>query len=781
MNLSIRQRFILIVLLASVVLVATFVFTRRHNLATWSAKVNDTGTAAVTYTAEAIDQYFEEVEQVVANVAAVCSNMHRDHGYEKAGDFQRLIDSFHKNNESSGVEELFLGAQADDRIIDSANWTSYAPEETATSRVWYWQAVGMGHTALTFPFVNLRDGKARLAVTTPFYGEGMKLLGVLGATVSTGEIARFLKTYLLYKKGFIILAAPDGTLLAFPDETALMNENLQIPSDQVSPTLAQMGLDMTKKLAGHRDFKYRNEEWRGFYTPTRKGLLVALAYPLSELDTIAGRLVWQQTFLAMLLFATFALFLVPIFLAINRFTTNLSGTSDKIHSRLLTENDIEKASYALGELTRDIQKQLDHTKIIEFKNFLTSLHSTLSILGNQQQELTAYGQEMQSLNALLEDSNRKLERRELLWKKTLEASETITGQHDYEADLARISEVLHETSGAWAIAIVIPAQSSDQMIFYSCNTDGDKIRHQKFYVPRENSIAGRVFERKITEWLPLAAVDPNYFKLFDPIVSEVYFPLLISGKTVGVLIVSFDSLREENPELLETLLPVTSTLSGLISVVAQQREIRSSYHYLTDQLHFVTTPYLHESPRHLRRVSLIGGYLADTLGFSTAERRDLVNFARLHDIGKIKVPEEILSRNGPLSPSEMELVKQHTLWGAELIGNATWLAMARDICAAHHEAWDGSGYPLGLAGNAIPISAQIIHLADVYESLRSEKPYKGAMSHESAVRRILEGDDRTHPEQFGPELLSLFRYNHRIIESIYKNPKQGEDDGQSER
>ena len=118
----------------------------------------------------------------------------------------------------------------------------------------------------------------------------------------------------------------------------------------------------------------------------------------------------------------------------------------------------------------------------------------------------------------------------------------------------------------------------------------------------------------------------------------------------------------------------------------------------------------------------------------------------LHDIGKIGIADKILNKPGKLTPEEFEVIKTHSLLGAEMMqnldnfGEQPLLQTAYEIARWHHERWDGRGYPDGLKGDEIPISAQLVSLADVYDALTSERCYKKAFSHEKAVQMILNGE-----------------------------------------
>jgi putative two-component system response regulator len=138
----------------------------------------------------------------------------------------------------------------------------------------------------------------------------------------------------------------------------------------------------------------------------------------------------------------------------------------------------------------------------------------------------------------------------------------------------------------------------------------------------------------------------------------------------------------------------------------------------------------------------------------------LAKSAPLHDIGKIAIPDHILLKPGKLSADEFSIMRTHAMRGYDILCQADgyigeqgdFLAIAMDIARYHHEKWDGSGYPHGLAGEAIPLTARLMALADVYDALHSTRPYKTAMSHAQAADIIQQGRGR----HFDPELVDIF-------------------------
>jgi len=166
-----------------------------------------------------------------------------------------------------------------------------------------------------------------------------------------------------------------------------------------------------------------------------------------------------------------------------------------------------------------------------------------------------------------------------------------------------------------------------------------------------------------------------------------------------------------------------------------------------------------ETGAHVSRISFYTVELARALGLSD-EFCEIIHYASpMHDVGKIAIPDAILQKPGALEPHEREIMKTHTTLGGRLLRgtDSPYLVMGAEIAEGHHERWDGGGYPLGLAGEAIPLSARIMNICDQYDALRSQRPYKPAFSHDKASEIITVGDGRTMPSHFDPAVLSVFK------------------------
>jgi putative nucleotidyltransferase with HDIG domain len=155
---------------------------------------------------------------------------------------------------------------------------------------------------------------------------------------------------------------------------------------------------------------------------------------------------------------------------------------------------------------------------------------------------------------------------------------------------------------------------------------------------------------------------------------------------------------------------------------------------------------------HCDRVAKYAVRTAEMLGLSAQDRKHIEYGSWLHDCGKIGVPESILNFNGPITDEQMQLVKNHTEWGAEVARLARLPEMVVDIILYHHEKYDGTGYPRGLRGEEIPYHARIVTIADFYDALASDRPYRKAMSREKAFE-ILDSERGIYAD---PTLLDIF-------------------------
>jgi putative two-component system response regulator len=173
---------------------------------------------------------------------------------------------------------------------------------------------------------------------------------------------------------------------------------------------------------------------------------------------------------------------------------------------------------------------------------------------------------------------------------------------------------------------------------------------------------------------------------------------------------------------------------------------------------------------HVQRISYYCRELAGLIGMDQ-EFVDKIFFASpMHDIGKIGIPDHILLKPSGFLQDEWQVMRRHTLMGAKILGSSKspYLKMGAEIGLNHHERWNGGGYPNGILGEDIPLSARIMSICDIYDALRSKRSYKPAFEHKKTVDIITRGDARTQSEHFDPVVFAAFKQNSQVFRDIFE-------------
>ncbi len=225
--------------------------------------------------------------------------------------------------------------------------------------------------------------------------------------------------------------------------------------------------------------------------------------------------------------------------------------------------------------------------------------------------------------------------------------------------------------------------------------------------------------------------------------SVLVAPMIWQGKVAGLLGVASKQAAAFTPRDAQFLMAVATPVTAIVRMATLVEELKSASTHL-GEAHTETVMLLaaaaeaHDQTTglHLQNVRAITETLARELGYSQEDARELGLAAVLHDIGKIRVPDLTLSTVGRLTEEEWEVLKRHSTWGEELLKDRAGFELAATIARSHHEHWDGSGYPNGLAGEAIPEAATIVAVVDAFDAMISDRPYRAARTVTATLQEI---------------------------------------------
>ena len=270
---------------------------------------------------------------------------------------------------------------------------------------------------------------------------------------------------------------------------------------------------------------------------------------------------------------------------------------------------------------------------------------------------------------------------------------------------------------------------------------------------------------------------------------QVLAPLQVAGKTVayfdGIFRVDPEAMRQMNSGLaLSVMLVVVVLLATAMVLYPIMLRLNGDLLRLTDDLAYANMGMLaalgsavarrdRGTNAHNYRVTIYAIHLARALGLSVEQVRGLVKGAFLHDVGKIGIADAILRKPARLTPEETLVMQAHVRYGVEMVGKFEWLKDAVEVVRCHHERFDGLGYPAGLRGEEIPITARIFAVVDVFDALTTRRPYKAPVPFEATMRHLEEG----RGSHFDPDVLNAFE---AIARELYRT-NSGADERQLTR
>ncbi len=234
-----------------------------------------------------------------------------------------------------------------------------------------------------------------------------------------------------------------------------------------------------------------------------------------------------------------------------------------------------------------------------------------------------------------------------------------------------------------------------------------------------------------------------------------------------VMMIALNYNKKIGQNDLNILKALTIKVDLLVNVKQQLLELEESFTYTMNALARAAEGKDDVTGHHIKRVNLYSEFIASKLDMSDDFIHKIAIAAQMHDVGKILIPDAILNKPSLLTDEEYDIIKNHTVFGENVIGESDHLVIASKIARHHHERYDGTGYPDGLKGENIPKEARIVALADVYDALRSVRSYKKGFTHKEACDIIINGDGRVEPAHFDPNVLSIFTKNHQVFEDIF--------------
>jgi PAS domain S-box-containing protein/putative nucleotidyltransferase with HDIG domain len=320
------------------------------------------------------------------------------------------------------------------------------------------------------------------------------------------------------------------------------------------------------------------------------------------------------------------------------------------------------------------------------------------------------------------------------------------GAREDEA-LSEIARLVAGLTGAQYAAIVTPSGNGGeiiQAIHHGASAGEEGTRLADTALPIEEGVSGWALRHNQIAIATNISTDSRYetmraFAREMDYQAAVAVPIVLDDSVLAALTVGYREPRQFSQEEIATLMRIAAQAAIAVSN-ARQRE---SLERLLDETAMALSDVIESRDAytggHCQRLAVYSGTIAETLGLPRREVEIIRFGAALHDVGKIVVPDAILNKPGSLTHEEYEVIKRHSLDGGRICQRIGFLQKAYPIVYHHHERWDGKGYPDGLAGEQIPMAARIVAVADAFDAMTSDRPYRKGMPREEATALLRDG------------------------------------------
>ncbi len=350
------------------------------------------------------------------------------------------------------------------------------------------------------------------------------------------------------------------------------------------------------------------------------------------------------------------------------------------------------------------------------------------------------------------DLQHMLQKMERLMEINIMLNSTLELAQVLDLIIAKAVEMLECEAGS-----ILLCNKEENCLMFSASTSADSKTLAQIHIPLTDSLAGTIFSKNIP--LVVNNVDQD-LRHNSSVAAQIHFqtrsllgvPMRIQERVIGVL----EALNKKQGTFTEEDVKILTAIASQAAVAIENAQLvealQESYESTLEGWAAALDLRDKETEGHSQRVTLLAVQLAQELGMSKEDLTYLRQGALLHDIGKMGVPDHILHKHGPLTEQEQAIMRQHPVNAYKMLYPITHLRPALGIPYCHHEKWDGSGYPSGLKGEEIPLAARIFTVIDVWDALRSNRPYRKAWP----VKKTIAYIQQQAGKSFDPQVVNCF-------------------------
>jgi len=619
------------------------------------------------------------------------------------------------------------------RMIDATDWEP-PPDFNLQSRSWYTGAVTGGQTIYTEALFSSRVDEIVITIASPIYEADGSLMGVIGGDIPVPRLDKLIISQEIGQVGISFLVDGKGNIIAHSDYNYFPNADF-LNIQEMHENFETIQVDHSSGLGR---LKIDGEEGYLSYLPVENtNWYLASFIPLNVFAESASQVSTEFAFAGAATALVFLLFVLYNYLYVDKplltFEENIRqiDLENSLSYRLPVEKHNEFA-----ELGKTINRQLD-----KGENYFEKLEENEKSLKAANLELESILKQLTTAEEALDYSEEKLY--------FLSYHDQLTGLYNrayFEAKLRQLN-----SKPEYPTTIITADIDGIKLINDTIGHDaGDRLLKACANIIQEaqsgSGIPARIGGDEFAVILPLAGKEEG-----ECIARQVRYQVFLYNQEHPRLPLSL-SLGVATAENSSTTLKELFKQSDDLMYMDKLRRSTSARNNVAQSLMAALAERDYFTQGHARRLEKMCLAVGEKVGLASHQLADLVLLAKVHDLGKVGISDQILFKPGPLSKEEWAIMKQHSEKGYRIASSSPDLISVADLILKHHENWDGSGYPLGLKGEDIPIECRILAIADAYDTMIHERPYQKAVSKKKAIAELR----KSAGSQFDPYLADVF-------------------------
>jgi len=645
---------------------------------------------------------------------------------------------------------------------DGVGWDSFESGADISDRSYYKDIITEGKDfSISEPLISRGSGKQIVVIAYPITALNGEKKGLFGATVLIDTLTEVASSVDVQGSGYGWLIDRNGSIIAHPEKELLISQNSERQSEEIESIRSNLG--KIGNINNVIEYEFENIEKIAITSdvPYSPGWILIVSIPKLELYVEANRI---NDFMVILIIFIISLTYLACLLLSKSISSPIIAMAKKIESfgggdisvRIPIKgiDEIAHIAYTFNNMASSLQSALEKSQL-----YANELEGANEELEASNEELEAVNEELIANNEEIESSYKTIEMlahefEDMISLASRLSHSALKKDNEFLKDMLEIAASMIQKADYGSVSVV---ENNSWKFVHAIGHDLSKLQQldidaDSFADWGEAKIIHNLqeYDRETKPETTVKLLDEATLPIKTSIISRMSIGNeKLGGFALDIAQNSKENFTFEDLRIVKAFSNMAASFLTLQRFLSQQDVFQKEIIMSIISILELYDPY---TKGHSENVAFYSGMIAERLGMKKDTISRVYWTGLVHDIGKILVPPKILSKMDKLTEEEFEIIMRHPDWGAQVLGTSKELKDMSTYVKHHHERWDGKGYPDGLCGENIPLISRIITVADTYDAMTSDRPYRKALSKEIAISELTKNKNT----QFDGRIVDIF-------------------------